>query len=80
MNKTIQTIIMFALGTAAMFLLFCEPLESSPAWLMELLCSKAAAVLIGISMWRLHRRGGNADAWPKVLTHFFSFHWNRFKI
>ena len=52
----VLTGLVYALGMVAMFLIFCEPVEDSEHWLLDLMLSKAGAVLAGWGAWRLSKK------------------------
>ena len=56
MRIAVLTGLVYALGMVAMFLIFCEPVEDSENWLLDLMLSKAGAVLAGWGAWRLSKK------------------------
>lgn len=56
MRIAVLTGLVYALGMVAMFLIFCEPVEDSEHWLLDLMLSKAGAVLAGWGAWRLSKK------------------------
>lgn len=46
----------YIFAIAAMFLIFCEPAEDSQSWMLDLLISKAGAVVAGYAAWQLNKR------------------------
>ena len=54
--KSIKLTLSLLLGTAALFLIFCEPLPDSPRWITNLLLSKVAGAICAWATVRLNRR------------------------
>lgn len=56
MKLIAQTIILYCLGLAALFLIFSQPEDTSDTWLSTLFLSKAAGIITALIFFRLHRR------------------------